>query len=74
MSGSLARRALTTDAARLDLSRYLRPGDRIVWSHACAEPTSLVEALIAQAEAIGPLAVFAATSFSGVLSAEAAQR
>jgi acyl-CoA hydrolase len=56
------------------LSRYLRPGDRIVWSHACAEPTSLIESLIAQAEAIGPLAAFAATSFSGVLDAAAAQR
>lgn len=63
-----------TDVTRLDLSRYLRPGDRIVCSHACAEPTSLLQALIAQAQAIGPLAAFAATSFSGVLNAEAAQR
>src|SRR6185312_11443447 len=61
-------------AARLQFSRYLRPGDRIVWSHACAEPVSLLEELIAQAEAIGPLAAFAATSFSGVLDAAAAQR
>ncbi|HEV7138615.1 MAG TPA: acetyl-CoA hydrolase/transferase C-terminal domain-containing protein [Steroidobacteraceae bacterium] len=65
---------ITTDATRLDLSRHLRPGDRIVWSHACAEPTSLIEALIAQAEGIGPLAAFAATSFSGVLHEVAAQR
>ena len=62
----------TTDAARLDLSRLVRPGDRIVWGHACGEPTTLIEALIAQAEAIGPLAAFAATSFSGVLDAAAA--
>lgn len=64
---------ITTDAARLDLSRFLRPGDRIVWGHACGEPTSLIEALIAQAEAIGPLAAFAATSFSGLLDAAAAR-
>lgn len=56
-----------TDAAGLDLARYLRPGDRIVWGQACAEPTTLVEALTAQAEGIGKLSAFAATSFSGLL-------
>jgi len=65
---------VSTDAARLDLSRFLRAGDRIVWGQACGEPTTLVEALIAQAEAIGPLAAFAATSFSGLLDAAAAER
>lgn len=65
---------VTTDAARLDLSRLVRPGDRIVWSHACGEPTTLIEALIAQAEGIGPLAAFAATSFSGLLDAAAARK
>lgn len=63
-----------SDAARLDLRSLLRPGDRIVWGHACGEPTSLIEALIEQAEAIGPLSAFAATSFSGVLNAAAAQK
>lgn len=65
---------ITTDAAGLDLSRFLRPGDRIVWGQACGEPTTLVEALIAQAESIGPLAAFAATSFSGLLDAAAAEK
>jgi acyl-CoA hydrolase len=65
---------VTTDAARLDLSRFLRPGDRIVWGQACGEPTTLVEALIAQAGRIGPLAAFAATSFSGLLDAAAAEK
>ncbi|MFV3127233.1 hypothetical protein [Niveispirillum sp. KHB5.9] len=50
----------------IDLTRYLRRGDRIVWGQACGEPTSLVEALIAQADAIGDLSAFAATSFSGL--------
>ncbi|MDE2051136.1 MAG: acetyl-CoA hydrolase, partial [Gammaproteobacteria bacterium] len=65
---------ITTDAAGLDLSRFLRPGDRIVWGQACGEPTTLVETLIAQAEGIGPLAAFAATSFSGLLNAAAAEK
>ncbi|MGO9515129.1 MAG: acetyl-CoA hydrolase/transferase family protein [Steroidobacteraceae bacterium] len=65
---------VSTDADGLDLRAYLRPGDHIVWGQACGEPTTLVEALIAQAEGIGRLSAFAATSFSGILSAEAAER
>jgi len=64
----------STDATGLDLRAYLRPGDHIVWGQACGEPTTLVEALIAQADTIGRLSAFAATSFSGLLSAEAAQK
>ncbi len=64
----------TTDVASLDLAQYLRAGDRIVWGQACGEPTALVEALIAQAEGIGRLSAFAATSFSGLLNAEAGER
>ncbi|PPE72085.1 acetyl-CoA hydrolase [Solimonas fluminis] len=62
---------LVTDAARLDLGRFLRRGDRIVWGQACGEPQTLVEALIAQAEGIGDLAAFTATSFSSLLTPEA---
>jgi acyl-CoA hydrolase len=65
---------VTTDADGLDLGAFLRPGDRIVWGQACGEPTTLVEALISQAGHIGQLAAFAATSFSGLLDAEAANR
>jgi acyl-CoA hydrolase len=65
---------VTTDAAGLNLSQYVRVGDRIVWGQACGEPTTLVEALIAQAESIGSVSAFAATSFSGILTAEAAER
>ena len=64
----------TTGAADLDLGRFLRPGDRIVWGQACGEPTSLIEALIAQADTIGGLSAFAATSFSGLLDETAADR
>jgi acyl-CoA hydrolase len=62
---------IATDAASLDLSRYLRAGDRIVWGQACGEPTTLVEAFIRQAADIGRLSAFTATSFSGLLTAEA---
>lgn len=65
---------VTTDLAGLDLSAWLKPGDHIVWGQACGEPLSLIETLIAQAEGIGDLSAFAATSFSGVLTPEAGER
>jgi acyl-CoA hydrolase len=65
---------VSTDAKGLDLRAFLRPGDRIVWGQACGEPTTLVEALIEQAPSIGRVSAFAATSFSGILSADAAEK
>lgn len=56
----------------LDLTQYLRRGDRIVFGQACGEPTTLVEALIAQGAAIGDLGAFIATSFSGLFTPETA--
>ncbi len=64
----------TSHATDLDLTRYLRPGDHIIWGQACGEPSTLIETLIAQAEAVGELSAFAATSFSGVLTIAAADR
>ncbi|MBW8486369.1 acetyl-CoA hydrolase/transferase family protein [Actinomadura parmotrematis] len=61
-----------TPAANLDLTQYIRPGDRIVIGQACGEPTTLVEALIEQGAAIGGLSAFIATSFSGLLTPAAA--
>jgi acyl-CoA hydrolase len=54
----------------LDLSQYLKPGDRIVFGQACGEPTTLVEALVDQGAAIGNLSAFIATSFSGLFTPE----
>lgn len=65
---------VAASADQLDLSKYLRSGDHIVWGQACGEPTTLVEALIAQAEGIGNLSAFTATSFSGLLTAEAGEK
>lgn len=63
---------VTTDAAGIDLSQFLRAGDRIVVGQACGEPTTLIEALIAQGKDIGGLSAFIATSFSGLLTPAAA--
>ncbi|MGH6745694.1 acetyl-CoA hydrolase/transferase family protein [Novosphingobium sp.] len=60
-------------ASELDLSRFLKPGDRVVFGQACGEPTTLVEALIEQGEAIGGLYAFIATSFSGLFTPESAR-
>lgn len=60
-------------ASELDLSRFLKPGDRIVFGQACGEPTTLAEALIEQGETIGGLHAFIATSFSGLFTPESAR-
>ncbi len=59
-------------APDIDVREFLRPGDRIVIGQACGEPTTLIEALIAQGNDIGDLTVFVATSFSGIFSPETA--
>lgn len=53
------------DAKSLDLGLYLKPGDQIVFGHGCGEPSTLVEALIAQGAGIDGLSAFIASSFSG---------
>ena len=62
----------TLAAANVDLSRYLKPGDRIVMGQACGEPSTLLAALIAQGSDIGGLSLFIATSFSGAFTPETA--
>lgn len=52
----------------IDLARHVKRGDRIVIGQACGEPTTLVEALIAQGAQIGDLSAFIATSFSGLFT------
>lgn len=63
---------ITTDAAGLHLAQFVRPGDHIVMGQACGEPTTLVEALIAQGGDIGDLSAFIATSFSGLFTPDTA--
>jgi acyl-CoA hydrolase len=61
-------------AADLDFGQFLRAGDHIVIGQACGEPTTLVEALIDQADGIGGLSAFIATSFSGLFDAGAGEK
>jgi len=56
----------------LDLTRYLRPGDTVVWGQACAEPRTLTELLVDQADRIGRLRCFIGIpAESGVTAATA---
>jgi acyl-CoA hydrolase len=51
----------------LDLQGIVKPGDHIMWSHACGEPLTLIEALLSQRARLGRVHAFAATGFSNVL-------
>jgi acetyl-CoA hydrolase len=42
----------------LDLTHYIRPGDTVTWGQACAEPATLTELLVQQADRIGLLRCF----------------
>lgn len=42
----------------VDLRRFVRPGDTVVWGQACAEPRTLTDLLVEQASAIGGLRCF----------------
>jgi acyl-CoA hydrolase len=48
----------------LDLTRYIRPGDGIWWGQAGAEPEPLVNALLDQADSIGPVRAFMGMSWN----------
>jgi acetyl-CoA hydrolase len=52
------------DAAALDLARFVRPGDTVVVGQASAEPLTLVEALVAQADRLGAITVFIGADWS----------
>ena len=51
-----------------DLSRLIRPGDGVIVGQACAEPQTLVEALVAQRAAYSGASVFLGISYSGKVS------
>jgi acyl-CoA hydrolase len=54
----------------VDLGSVVRPGDGILWGQACAEPQTLVEALIAQRERLSGASVFMGASYSGLVKPE----
>jgi acyl-CoA hydrolase len=54
----------------VDLTSVVRPGDSIVWGQACAEPQTLVEALVSQRASLGAVGCFLGSSYSGLLKPE----
>ena len=51
----------------VELASLIRPGDAILWGQACAEPQTLVEAVVAQRESFSGARVFLGSSYSGIL-------
>jgi acyl-CoA hydrolase len=50
-----------------DLSRWVRPGDGIVAGQACAEPQTLMEALVEQRAAFSGASVFLGVNYAGIV-------
>ena len=48
----------------------IRPGDGLLWGQACAEPQTLVEALIAERASLSGCRVFLGSSYSGLVRPE----
>jgi acetyl-CoA hydrolase len=51
----------------VDLASLIRPGDGILWGQACAEPQTLVEALVGQRASFPGARVFLGSSYSGIV-------
>ncbi|HJS39496.1 MAG TPA: acetyl-CoA hydrolase/transferase C-terminal domain-containing protein [Burkholderiales bacterium] len=54
----------------MELSRWIRPGDGVVFGQACAEPQTLVEALVAQRQAYRGATLFLGVNWSGTVKPE----
>ena len=54
----------------VELSRVIRPGDGVIVGQACAEPRTLVEALVAQRAAYSGARVFLGVNYSGIVKPE----
>ena len=59
-----------SDAAALDLARYIRPGAMVAWGQGCAEPLTLTEALAAQRGQLGGVRCFAGISTTAAVRPE----
>src|ERR671914_544541 len=58
----------------MDLASLIRPGDGILWGQACAEPQTLVEALVSQRSSLEGVGCFLGSSYSGIVKPEHADR
>src|SRR5688572_17158720 len=54
----------------IDLGSVIRPGDGILWGQACAEPQTLLEALVSQRASLGAVGCFLGSSYSGIVRPE----
>jgi acetyl-CoA hydrolase len=54
----------------VDLASVIRPGDAIMWGQACAEPQTLLEALVSQRSRLGAVGCFLGSSYSGIVKPE----
>jgi acyl-CoA hydrolase len=54
----------------VDLASVIRSGEGIVWGQACAEPQTLVEAVVAQRAAFSGASAFLGVSYSGIVRPE----
>lgn len=54
----------------VDLASVIRPGDGILWGQACAEPRTLVEALLRERSQFSGCGVFLGSSYSGLVRPE----
>jgi acyl-CoA hydrolase len=54
----------------MDLEQWIRPGDGVVFGQACAEPQTLVEALVAQRAAYSGATLFMGVNWSGTVKPE----
>jgi acyl-CoA hydrolase len=54
----------------VDLSQWIRPGDGVIFGQACAEPQTLVEALVAQRAAFSEATLFMGVNWSGTVRPE----
>src|SRR5262245_38988019 len=57
-------------APMMDLASVIRPGDAIIVGQACAEPQTLVEALVSQRARLGTVGCFLGLSYSGIVRPE----
>jgi acyl-CoA hydrolase len=56
------------EAGELDLARWIRPGDGVLFNQACAEPVALVDRLIEQSHEIERIRVFCGLTWREVLA------
>lgn len=62
------------DIADVDLAKFIRPGDHLVWGQGTAEPLPLTRAVAEQRHAIGPISVFVGVTFTDTLRPEHADK